>query len=203
MSTSLKPTTAPGDLLPGRWFDGRSSKARPVLVGLQPTPQGPSLVLHPLSPPGAAPVVFTSRQVDWPEAWNERRPPPCVVLDLRDHGSVEIDAVAPWRAALAAAGNRPGIAQHMQTRSRQVETVIRRAARVLSDATKYTSVVVAPHIGSLRIRHVQIVPVSSGTAMLIIVTHAATDAALSATVNELAELDTVNEVTSVMRVEGD
>lgn len=116
MSTSLKPTTAPGDLLPGRWFDGRSSKAQPVLVGLQPTPQGPSLVLHPLSPPGAAPVVFTSQQVGWPEAWNERRPPPCVVLDLRDHGSVEIDAVAPWRAALAAAGNRPGIAQRMQTR---------------------------------------------------------------------------------------
>ena len=67
---------------------------------------------------------------------------------------------------------RQKIAQHMQTRSRQVETVIRRAARVLSDATKYTSVVVAPHIGSLRIRHVQIVPVSSGTAMLIIVTSA-------------------------------
>lgn len=39
-------------------------------------------------------------------------------------------------------------------------------------------------------------------AMLIIVTHAATDAALSATVTELAGLDTVNEVTSVMRVEG-
>ena len=67
---------------------------------------------------------------------------------------------------------RQKIAQHMQTRSKQVETVIRRAARVLSDATKYTSVVVAPHIGSLRIRHVQIVPVSSGTAMLIIVTSA-------------------------------
>ena len=116
MSTSLKPTTAPGDLLPGRWFDGRSSKARPVLVGLQPTPQGPSLVLHPLSPPGAAPVVFTSQQVDWPEAWNERRPPLRVVVDLRDHGSVEIDAVAQWRAALAAAGNRPSIAQRMQTR---------------------------------------------------------------------------------------
>ena len=116
MSTSLKPTTAPGDLLPGRWFDGRSSKARPVVVGLQPTPQGPSLVLHPLSPPGAAPVVFTSQQVDWPEAWNERRPPLRVVVDLRDHGSVEIDAVAQWRAALAAAGNRPGIAQRMQTR---------------------------------------------------------------------------------------
>ena len=116
MNTSPESTSAPGDLLPGRWFDGRSSKARPVVVGLQPTPQGPSLVLHLLSPPGAAPVVFTSTQVDWPEAWNERRPPLRVVVDLRDHGSVEIDAVAQWRAALAAAGNRPGIAQRMQTR---------------------------------------------------------------------------------------
>ena len=76
------------------------------------------------------------------------------------------------RAGQLSGEERAKIAQHMQTRSRQVETVIRRAARVLSDATKYTSVVVAPHIGSLRIRHVQIVPVSSGTAMLIIVTSA-------------------------------
>lgn len=42
----------------------------------------------------------------------------------------------------------------------------------------------------------------SARAILVIVTHAATDAALSATVNELDGLDTVNEVTSVMRVEG-
>ena len=97
MNTSPESTSAPGDLLPGRWFDGRSSKARPVVVALQPTPQGPSLVLHPLSPPGAAPVVFTSTQVDWPEAWNERRPPLRVVVDLRDHGSLEIDAVAQGR----------------------------------------------------------------------------------------------------------
>ena len=116
MNTSPESTSAPGDLLPGRWFDGRSSQARPVLVGLRATAQGPSLHLHPLSAPGAAPVVFTNQQVDWPEAWNERRPPPRVVVDLRDHGSVEIDAVAQWRAALAAAGNRPGIAQRMQTR---------------------------------------------------------------------------------------
>ena len=108
--------TFTGALVPGRWFDGRSSKARPVMVGLQPTPQGPSLVLHPLSQPGAAPAVFTHKQVDWPEAWNERRPQVRVVVDLRDHGSLEIDAVAEWRAALAAAGNRPGMAQRMQTR---------------------------------------------------------------------------------------
>lgn len=103
-------------LVPGRWFDGQSSKAQPVMVSLQPTPQGPSLVLHPLSQPGAEPAVFTWKNVGWPEAWNERKPQPRVVVDLRDHGSVEIDAVADWRAALAAAGERPGIAQRMQTR---------------------------------------------------------------------------------------
>jgi Zn-dependent protease with chaperone function len=103
-------------LVQARWFDGLSSKPRPVLVGLRATPQGPSLVLHPLSQPSAEPAVFTCRQVGWPEAWNERRPQPRVVVDLRDHGSVEIDAVAEWRAALAAAGARPGIAQRMQTR---------------------------------------------------------------------------------------
>ena len=86
------------------------------MVGLQPTPKGPSLVLHPLSQPGADPSVFRHQDIDWPEAWNDRRPQPRVVVDLRDHGSLEIDAVAQWHAALAAAGKRPGIAQRMQTR---------------------------------------------------------------------------------------
>lgn len=108
--------TLTGALVPGRWFDGLSSKARPVMVSLQPTPQGPSLVLHPLSHPGEVSGVFTSKQFALPEAWNEHRPQLRVVVDLRDHGSLEIDAVADWRAALAAAGHRPGIAQHMQTR---------------------------------------------------------------------------------------
>lgn len=103
-------------LVPGRWFDGQSSKARPVMVSLRPTPQGPSLVLHPLSQPGTEPVVFAWKDVGWPEAWNERKPQPRVVVDLRDHGSLEIDAVSEWRAALAAAGERPGLAQRMQTR---------------------------------------------------------------------------------------
>ncbi|MBV7453073.1 M48 family metallopeptidase [Acidovorax sp. sif1233] len=103
-------------LVPGRWFDGQSSRARPVMVGLRPTPRGPSLVLHPLSQPGAAPAVFACKDVGWPEAWNERKPQPRVVVDLRDHGSLEIDAVNDWRAALAAAGERPGLAQRMQTR---------------------------------------------------------------------------------------
>ena len=43
----------------------------------------------------------------------------------------------------------------------------------------------------------------TGRAALLIRTHAATEAALSATVTALRDLDSVNEVVAVMRVEGD
>ena len=62
--------------------------------------------------------------------------------------------------------------EYLVTKSRQVESVIRAAASVLSDATKYTSVIVAPKLGTLRIRHVQLVPVAERTALMIIVTSA-------------------------------
>jgi homoserine dehydrogenase len=41
-----------------------------------------------------------------------------------------------------------------------------------------------------------------GSARIVVVTHRATDAALSDTVAALAELDVVDEVTSVLRLEG-
>lgn len=61
--------------------------------------------------------------------------------------------------------------EHLNRRSEQVESVIRSAANVLSDATQYTSVIVAPKMGSLRIKHVQLVPVAERTALMIIVTN--------------------------------
>ena len=60
---------------------------------------------------------------------------------------------------------------YMQARSEQVDGVIRSAAQVLADATKYTSVIVAPQLGTLRIRHIQLVPVAECTALMIIVTN--------------------------------
>ncbi|WP_338751003.1 homoserine dehydrogenase [Janibacter alittae] len=74
-----------------------------------------------------------------------------------------------------------------------------RSGVLASVATKF-----AEHDVSIETVRQQVVTDDEGAprAMLIIVTHAATDAALSATVDELAQLDAVNEVTSVMRVEG-
>lgn len=118
-------TQAPAaPLVPARWFDGLRSQARPVLVGLRPAPGGPTLVLHTLQQPGAAPRAFAHRDVGWPEAWSHRRPQERLAVDLRDAGSLEIDDAPAWQAALAAAGQRPGLAQRMQTRWGILATVL-------------------------------------------------------------------------------
>lgn len=64
------------------------------------------------------------------------------------------------------------ISAHFQKRAGQVEELMRRAARVLSDMTRYTAVVAAPQAQSLTIRRVQFVPLNENTALMIIVTNA-------------------------------
>ena len=76
------------------------------------------------------------------------------------------------KAAKLSPDERERMHEHLISRSKQVEGVIRSAADVLSDATKYTSVIVAPKLGTLRIKHVQLVPVADRTALMIIVTSA-------------------------------
>ena len=76
------------------------------------------------------------------------------------------------KTAKLTSDEREQMHEHLVSRSKQVEGVIRSAASVLSDATKYTSVIVAPKLGTLRIRHVQLVPVAERTALMIIVTSA-------------------------------
>lgn len=77
---------------------------------------------------------------------------------------------------------------HFDVRARQVENVIANAARAISDVTRYTAVVTAPRPRTPRIRRAQLVPVSEGAALLVLVTDAGTvkdalipvDAAMSA-----------------------
>ncbi len=76
------------------------------------------------------------------------------------------------KAAKLSPDERERIHDHLIDKSKRVEGVIRSAADVLSDTTKYTSVIVAPKLGTLRIKHVQLVPVADRTALMIIVTSA-------------------------------
>ena len=59
---------------------------------------------------------------------------------------------------------------YFTNRAQQMEDVISRAAQVLSGLTHYTSLVMSPKGAELRIRTLQLVPVSSQSALLVIVT---------------------------------
>lgn len=113
MREPLPPEAAP---LRAKWFNGRSSRAREVLVALEPGPKGPALRLHVLDLAHAASRRFEHDEVEWPPQWSAGRAPARLTIALHDHGSVEIDQPQAWQQALAAAGARPSLAQRMQTR---------------------------------------------------------------------------------------
>ncbi len=68
------------------------------------------------------------------------------------------------------AGDADSIRAHFSERTGKMEDVVNRAAQVLSSITHYTSLVVSPAGGELRVRNLQLVPVSASTALLVIVT---------------------------------
>lgn len=60
--------------------------------------------------------------------------------------------------------------RHLSARSTQVDSVLKAAAQALSNVTRYTSLVAAPSVSTLRIRRVQFVPVDDMTALMVVVT---------------------------------
>ena len=108
-------TTPPPTPLPAQWFDGRTSRARPVRVRLTPAPGGPTLTLRALDGERET-RQFTHAQIGWPERWSAAKAPPRVAVDLGAHGSLQIDDVEGWQAALQLAGRRAPLAERMQTR---------------------------------------------------------------------------------------
>lgn len=63
------------------------------------------------------------------------------------------------------------IRRHLDTRVHEVGEVIRQTAKVLSDMTNYTSMVLVPQVSNLRVRRISLIPVSEGTAMAVVVTN--------------------------------
>lgn len=63
------------------------------------------------------------------------------------------------------------IRAHFSTRMQQMEDVVARAAQVLSSLTHYTALVMPPKGQELTIRHIQLVPVTTTSALVVIVTN--------------------------------
>ncbi|MDR0840195.1 MAG: heat-inducible transcriptional repressor HrcA [Christensenellaceae bacterium] len=54
----------------------------------------------------------------------------------------------------------------------KVDEVVKQTAWVLSSMTKYTSMVLTPQLQAVKIRHIQLVPVGEGRALVVVVTDA-------------------------------
>jgi heat-inducible transcriptional repressor len=52
----------------------------------------------------------------------------------------------------------------------EMEKVVQKSAQILSDITNYTSIVLGPEVNNHRLKRIQIVPLSKGTAVAVIVT---------------------------------
>ena len=63
------------------------------------------------------------------------------------------------------------IKAHLDTRVHEVGEVIRQTAKVLSDMTNYTSMVLIPQLSSMKLKRISLIPVSDGTAMAVVVTN--------------------------------
>lgn len=102
--------------LRARWFDGRSSQARAVLLRLAGDKKGrASLRLHPLDVAGAPPLQMSPGEFTWPDTWEPGGTSPRLTVDLGLQGSLEVDG-HDWEQALAACGARTGVAQRLQRR---------------------------------------------------------------------------------------
>ncbi|RBW70494.1 heat-inducible transcriptional repressor HrcA [Bacillus taeanensis] len=53
----------------------------------------------------------------------------------------------------------------------EVEKVIQESAKILSEMTNYTSIILGPEMFETRLKHLQIIPLSNGTAVVIFVTN--------------------------------
>ncbi|WP_423456901.1 M48 family metallopeptidase [Ottowia sp. VDI28] len=95
------------------WFDGRSTRARPVTLQLTPDKGRPRLRLQALD--DGQTLELRHEQVGWPERWSAGRAPRSLTVDLGAHGSLQIDDPAAWQACLTEAGRRPPLAERMQT----------------------------------------------------------------------------------------
>ena len=59
---------------------------------------------------------------------------------------------------------------YIRQRANSIESVVKQTAELLSDMTKYTSMVLSPQLKDIRLKHIQIVALNDSTAIVVIIT---------------------------------
>lgn len=90
---------------------------------------------------------------------------------------------------------------HFAGRMRQMEDVIDHAAQVLSSLTRYTAVVLPPTGVQPRIRTLQLVPVSAGSALVVVVTDSGVVRDTVIRVSEQLDSDTLYTISKALTAE--
>ncbi len=62
------------------------------------------------------------------------------------------------------------VKRYFDSRIDEIEQVIHQTAKALSNVTNYTSLVLTPQLNKVMIKHVQLVPLQPGTALVVVVT---------------------------------
>lgn len=135
--------------LRARWFDGRSSQSRPVLLRLAGDRRGrASLRLHPLDTANAPPLEMQPGEFTWPDTWEPGGTSPRLTVDLGQHGSVEVEG-QKWEQALAACGARSSMAQRLQRRWPLIAGALLCTALVIWSFTRWGAPWVAGQLARL------------------------------------------------------
>ena len=64
------------------------------------------------------------------------------------------------------------IRKYFDKKTDEVEAVVKQAAAALSEITRYTAMVLPPQLHAIRLKHLQLVPVTTDRALLVLVTDA-------------------------------
>lgn len=106
---------------------------------------------------------------------------------LHDSASIEPEVLGALR-------------NHFRHKINEVERVIQQTATVLSELTQYTSIVLAPQVQHGTIKQIQLIPISGGSAVIILVTD--TGAVYNRQV-QLPEDTSIDEVVKLVKVLSD
>lgn len=87
--------------------------------------------------------------------------------------------------------------EHFRQKINEVERIIQQTATVLSELTQYTSIVLAPHVQHGTVKQIQLIPLTAGSAVVILVTD--TGAVYNRQV-QFPEDTSIDEVTKLVNV---